>query len=129
MIKSYRTFLDIRRADRPAAEYREPTEQEWDEFQKHFELRKVALGTCGRPYGTPCAHEHACVRCPMLRVDPQQRRLGDRIEEARANGWLGEVQELQISLEAARNKLASLDRLTRNRTPVTLGTPIIPGAY
>ncbi|MEU8033208.1 hypothetical protein AB0C13_32030 [Streptomyces sp. NPDC049099] len=55
--------------------------------------------------------------------------LGDRIEEARVNGWLGEVQELQISLEAARNKLASLDRLTRtrNRTPVPLGMPIIPG--
>jgi hypothetical protein len=73
----------------------------------------------------------------MLRVDPQQRRrleeiirnLGDRIEEARVNGWLGEVQGLQISLEAARNKLASLDRLTRTRkrTPVTLGMPIIPG--
>ncbi|MFC8944097.1 tyrosine-type recombinase/integrase [Streptomyces rochei] len=137
LIRSYRSFLDTRRADRPAAEYREPTEQEWDEFQKHFELRKVELGTCGRPYGTPCAHEHACVRCPMLRVDPQQRRrlqeiirnLGDRIEEARANGWLGEVQGLQISLEAARSKLSSLDRLarTRNRTPVTLGMPIIPG--
>lgn len=96
----------------------------------------MELGTCGRPYGTPCAHEHACVRCPMLRVDPQQRRrleeiirnLGDRIEEARANGWLGEVQGLQISLEAARNKLASLDRLnrTRNRTPVTLEISNIP---
>ncbi|WP_405803404.1 integrase [Streptomyces sp. NBC_00210] len=137
LIKSYRAFLDTRRADRPAAEYREPTEQEWEEFQKHFELRKVELGTCGRPYGTPCQHEHACVRCPVLRVDPQQRRrleeiirnLGDRIQEARVNGWLGEVQGLQISLEAARNKLASLDRLsrTRNRTPVTLGMPIIHG--
>lgn len=73
----------------------------------------------------------------MLRVDPKQRRrleeiihnLGDRIEEARVNGWLGEVQGLQISFEAARAKLASLDRLarTRNRTPVTLGMPIIPG--
>jgi hypothetical protein len=135
LIKSYRAFLDTRRADRPAAEYREPTEQEWHEFQKHFELRKVELGTCGRPYGTPCAHEHACVRCPMLRVDTQQRRrleeiirnLGDRIEEAHVNGWLGEVQGLQISLEAARNKLASLDRLARNRTPVSLGMPIIHG--
>lgn len=47
LIKSYRAFLDTRRAARPAAEYREPTEQEWDEFQKHFELRKVELGTCG----------------------------------------------------------------------------------
>ncbi|MFF8847956.1 hypothetical protein ACF08N_35505 [Streptomyces sp. NPDC015127] len=32
LIKSYQAFLDTRRADRPAAEYREPTEQEWDEF-------------------------------------------------------------------------------------------------
>ncbi|MER5918177.1 hypothetical protein ABT124_50100 [Streptomyces sp. NPDC001982] len=73
----------------------------------------------------------------MLRVDPQQHRrleeiirnLGDRIEEARVNGWLGKVQGLQISLEAARSKLASLDRLsrTRNRTPVIVGMPVIPG--
>ncbi|WP_406116361.1 tyrosine-type recombinase/integrase [Streptomyces sp. NBC_01014] len=137
LIRSYRTYLDTRRANRPAAEYREPTEEEWDEFQKHFELRKVELGTCGRPYGTPCAHEHACIRCPMLRVDPAQRRrleeiirnLTDRIDEARANGWLGEVQGLQVSAEAARNKLATLDRLARNRprASVDLGMPIIPG--
>lgn len=75
----------------------------------------------------------------MLRVDPRQRRrleeiirnLGDRVEEARVNGWPGEVQELQTSLEAARNKLSSLDRLARNRmrnrTSVALGMPIIPG--
>jgi Phage integrase family len=137
LIRSYRAFLDTRRAVRPAAEYREPTEEEWEEFQNHFELRKVELGTCGRPYGTPCAHEHACVRCPMLRVEPTQRRrleeivrnLGERIDEARANGWLGEVQGLQVSLEAGRNKLAALDRLarTRDHAPVALGMPIIPG--
>lgn len=94
LIQSYRAYLDNRRAYRPAAEYREPTEQEWNEFQKHFELRKLELGTCGRPYGTPCQHEHACIRCPMLRVDPRQharlaeiaRNLIDRIAEARANG-------------------------------------------
>ena len=39
---------------------------EWEEFEEHFDKRKVELGTCGRPYGTPCAHEHACIRCPML---------------------------------------------------------------
>jgi hypothetical protein len=27
--------------------------REWQEFQQHFELRKLELGTCGRPYGTP----------------------------------------------------------------------------
>ncbi|CCH32992.1 site-specific integrase [Actinosynnema sp. NPDC047251] len=60
LVRSYRTFLDNRRALRPEAEYREPTEHEWREFQQHFHTRKLELGECGRPYGTPCKHEHAC---------------------------------------------------------------------
>jgi site-specific recombinase XerD len=136
LIRSYRAFLDKRRATRPTEEYREPTEQEWQEFQQHFQLRKVALGTCGRPYGSSCQHEHACLRCAMLRVSPQQRprlteiihNLRERITEAQMNGWLGEVQGLQISLDAAKRKLASLDRsIERNRhtRPTDLGMPII----
>jgi hypothetical protein len=42
------------------------------------------------------------------------------------NGWLGEVQGLQISLDAAKRKLASLDRSTeRNHhtRPTDLGMP------
>jgi hypothetical protein len=136
LIRSYRAFLDKRRAIRPAGEYREPTDQEWQEFHKHFQLRKVALGTCGRPYGASCQHEHACLRCAMLRVSPQQRprlteiihNLRERITEARMNGWLGEVQSLEISLQAAKRKLASLDRsIERNRRtgPTDLGMPTI----
>jgi hypothetical protein len=73
----------------------------------------------------------------MLRVSTTQRsrlaeivrNLGDRIDEANANGWLGEVQGLQVSVDHARRKLVSLDRLARNspQTPVHLGVPIIPG--
>ena len=136
LIRSYRAFLGKRRATRPAEEYREPTDQEWQEFQQHFQLRKVALGTCGRPYGASCQHEHACMRCAMLRVSPQQRprlteiihNLRERVAEARMNGWLGEVQGLQVSLEAAKRKLASLDRsIERNRRtgPTDLGMPAI----
>ena len=118
LIRSYRDFLTQRRALRPPAEYREPTDTEWDEFQQHFQLRKVELGTCGRPYATPCNHEHACIRCPMLRVDPAQRarlveiidNLQARQTEARDKGWIGEVQGLQASLDTAMNKLANLDR-------------------
>src|SRR5262249_52889396 len=118
LIRSYRAFVNSRRALRPAAEYREPTEQEWREVQQHWELRKVDLGDCGRPYGTPCVHEHACIRCAMLRVDPRQKgrlaeiinNLKDRISEAKANGWGGEVQGLQVSLDAAQAKMASLIR-------------------
>jgi site-specific recombinase XerD len=73
LIRTYRAFVDRRRSERPSEEYREPTGEEWIEFQQHFALRKVELGDCGRPYGTPCAHEHSCVRCPMLRVDPRAK--------------------------------------------------------
>ena len=132
LIRSYRAFLDKRRAVRPEAEYREPTDQEWQDFQQHFELRKLELGTCGRPYGSPCQHEHACLRCPSLRVDPRQRarlieiirNLSDRISESRINGWLGEVQGLQTSLDAAKRKLVSLDRTASSRPGATdLGIP------
>lgn len=129
LIRSYRAFLAHRRALRPTAEYREPTNAEWDEFQQHFQLRKVELGTCGRPYATPCNHEHACIRCPMLRVDPAQRtRLAEIIDnlharqnEARDKGWLGEVQGLQTSIEAATTKLNNLDHSRQTR----LGMPTL----
>ncbi len=138
LVRAYRTFLDKRRATRPTEEYREPTDEEWREFQQHFQIRKLELGDCGRPYGTPCKHEHACIRCPMLRIDPRARprliqiihNLAERIEEARSNGWLGEVQGLQTSLEAAKNKLVNIDRTrnTHHSEPTNLGIPTISGA-
>ncbi|MGO9218687.1 MAG: tyrosine-type recombinase/integrase [Streptosporangiaceae bacterium] len=59
-IKSHLAFLARRRALRPGEEYRIPTDQEWQEFLGHFQRRKVSTGTCGRAFGTPCIHEHAC---------------------------------------------------------------------
>jgi len=59
LVRAYRTFLDKRSATRPTEEYREPTDEEWHEFQQHFQIRKREHGACGRPYGTPCKHEHA----------------------------------------------------------------------
>ena len=136
LITNYRAFLDRRRSMRPSDEYREPTEDEWREFQKHFETRKLALGECGRPYGTDCKHEHACIRCPSLRVDPRERprlvaiieNLKERIREAESNRWTGEVNGLKVTHAAAVNKLVGLDK-SQNRVPtgvVDLGiTPII----
>lgn len=69
-IEAHRAFITRRRATRPSEEYRTPSEEEWEEFLGHFERRKVSIGTCGRAFGTPCIHEHACVRCSMLRPDP-----------------------------------------------------------
>jgi hypothetical protein len=72
----------------------------------------------------------------MLRVSPTQRprlieiirNLGDRISEARINGWLGEVQGLEASLTKATEKLVSLDRSqerSRRTGPVNVGMPIV----
>src|SRR5258706_1176531 len=58
VVTHHRAFVARRRAERPSEEYRDLTAGEWDEFLAHFELRKVALGVCGRDYGTPCAHEN-----------------------------------------------------------------------
>ena len=95
VINGHRAFIARRRATRPSEEYRLPTEQEWEEFLGHFERRKVALGDCGRAWGTSCVHEHSCERCPLLRVDPAQRprlaqicdSLTARIGEAEREGW------------------------------------------
>jgi len=128
-IKAHLAFLARRRALRPSEEYRTPSDQEWTEFLGHFERRKVSTGACGRAFATPCIHEHACIRCPMLWPDPAQRdRLIDirdnliaRVTEAQREGWLGEVEGLQLSLAGAQDKLAQIDR--RATTTVDLGLP------
>jgi integrase len=131
VIKHHRAFIARRRALRPSQEYRELTAQEWDEFLAHFELRKVALGICARDYGTPCQHEHACVRCPLLRPDPAQRprleeiraNLEGRLTEAREQGWLGEVAAIEASLAAADQKLEAMQALAASPTGTHLGMP------
>jgi integrase len=44
VIDHHRAFISRRRTTRPSVEYREPTDDEWDEFLGHFERRKVELG-------------------------------------------------------------------------------------
>ncbi|WP_243983196.1 site-specific integrase [Streptomyces sp. NEAU-YJ-81] len=130
-IEAHRAFISRRRALRPAEEYRTPTDTEWEDFLGHFERRKLSVGTCARAYGTACIHEHACVRCSLLRPDPSQRaRLAEirdnliaRIAEAETEGWLGEVEGLQVSLAGAEEKLRQLDRGHGQHTAVDLGIP------
>jgi hypothetical protein len=71
----------------------------------------------------------------MLQVDPRQRarlveivrNLQDRIAEAKAHGWLGEVEGLKVSLDVGAAKLAALDRTARRREgAVHLGLPALP---
>ena len=130
-IEAHRGFIARRRLARPSEEYRTPTEQEWDEFLAHFEKRKLSTGTCARAFGTPCIHEHACIRCPMLRPDPGQHtrfeeirdNLLARIAEAEREGWHGETEGLQISLTGVRDKLS---QITATPHPVSLGMPRLP---
>jgi hypothetical protein len=134
-INGHRAFIARRRGLRPSEEYRQPSDAEWDEFLGHFERRRVALGDCGRAYGTSCIHEHSCVRCPLLRVDPSQRQrlidirdnLTARIAEAEREGWLGEAEGLRVSLAAAKDKLSQADITVQRRTiAIELGMPNFP---
>jgi integrase len=135
VINGHRAFITRRRATRPGEEYRTPSDEEWEEFLGHFERRKVALGECGRAYSSPCIHEHSCIRCPLLRVEPGQRQrlaeirdnLTARIAEALREGWLGEAEGLKVSLAAAEAKLVQVDGLVaRRREAVSLGMPAFP---
>ncbi len=104
------------------------TTDEWHEFEQHFLLRKVALGDCHRPYGTPCVHEHACTRCPFLKIDPAQAgRLEEmtvnaeaRLHEARQRVWLGEVAALEEGLKHLRQRTQEVHRLMVTAVPLPL---------
>ena len=130
-IQAHLGFLARRRSLRPSDEYRIPTDEEWQQFLGHFEQRKVSIGTCARAFSTPCIHEHACVRCPMLWPEPTQRgriaeirdNLTARIAEAEREGWHGEVEGLQVSLAGAKDKLAQLDQRTNHITFIELAAP------
>lgn len=131
-INGHRAFIARRRELRPSEEYRSPTDAEWEEFLGHFERRRLALGDCGRAWGSACIHEHACTRCSLLRVDPAQKpRLEDirgnllaRIAEAEREGWTGEAEGLKVSLAGANSKLAQIElTLARRAETVSLGIP------
>ncbi|MEU8702922.1 site-specific integrase [Streptomyces sp. NPDC048680] len=132
VIEAHRAFIARRRSLRPTEEYRAVTPEEWQEFLGHFERRKLSLGDCGRAYGTDCAHEHACVRCPVLIVNFDEKarlveireNLEARIAEAEREGWLGDVEGLTTSLTAAKEKIGQIEaRQKRKDSPVLLGIP------
>jgi hypothetical protein len=134
LVRHYALFLEERRRRRPAEEYRPATDAEWAEFEEHFDKRKVELGTCGRPYCTPCAHEHACVRCPMLHIDPKMLPRLDELESdlitrrgrAQAEGWLGELEGIDLTLAFLNQKREQAQR--RRHPGVFLGLPTGPRA-
>jgi hypothetical protein len=57
--------------------------------------------------------------------------LKNRIQEARLNGWVGEIQGLQVSLDAAAKKVVSLDRMRarEDSRSVNFGMPVISNSH
>lgn len=110
IVRHYQAFLHQRRARRPAEEYSSITDSEWQEFEEHFDRRKVELGSCARPYGTGCQHEHACLRCPMLAINPAILPRLEEIEDdllarrarAQQEAWLGEVEGIDLTVTCLR---------------------------
>ncbi|MCK8476470.1 tyrosine-type recombinase/integrase [Microbacterium aurugineum] len=134
VIRAHNNFIAHRRASSPQPEQREITDEEWNEFQQHFVERKLSLGTCGRAWGASCEHEHACVRCSLLRPDPAalerfieiRDNISERIEEAREKGWLGEVEGLEVTLFAAEDKIRRMTQLAAEPSgPTQLGMPSV----
>lgn len=80
----------------------------------------------------PESHEHACVRCPVLIVGPDERpcleeireNLHARIAEAKREGWLGDVEQLTVNLTATHDKISQIDASERRKSsPVFVGKP------
>jgi integrase len=117
LVAAHDALIERRRQLRPDGEMRPATGEEWVDFEQHFLLRKIALGSCHRPYGTPCVHEHACTRCRFLKVDPAQlgrieemtSNAEDRLVEAREKVWLGEVVALEETLTHLRRRRAEAE--------------------
>jgi hypothetical protein len=69
---------------------------------------------------------HACVRCPMLHLDPgmlpRMQQLQDdlvaRRRRAVDEGWLGEVDGIDLTLRLLREKQAGAAKLTRRTVEV-----------
>ena len=59
----------------------------------------------------------------MPRLEEIHASLGNRLQEAKEQGWLGEVAAIETTLAAAAQKLAAMRDLATRRTSVHLGMP------
>jgi hypothetical protein len=59
----------------------------------------------------------------MPRLEAIHANLGDRLQEAREQGWLGEVAAIETTMAAAAQKLEAICDLTTRRTSIHLGMP------
>ena len=122
-IEAHRAFIARRRApDRPGEEYRTPTDEEWDAFLAHFEKRKVSVGTCAEHSARPAfTSTHVSDVRSCGRTRPNEPRLEEIRDNSRpasskpnVEGWLGEVEGLQVSLHRRQRQT----RPDRRHTPL-----------
>jgi hypothetical protein len=59
----------------------------------------------------------------MPRLEEIHANLGDRLQEAREQGWLGEVAAIETTLAAAAQKLAAMRAVATQGTKTHLGMP------
>jgi hypothetical protein len=109
-----------------------PSNEEWDEFLGHFELRRLALGDCGGAYGSSCIRERG-IRCSVHWPDPAQR---DRVTESattspsasatpNAKAGPAKSKDSKSSLPGVEDKLAQMERRTPDQNTVHLGIPTL----
>ena len=130
VVRHYQAFLDRCRQARPADEYREVTRLEWLGFEEHFDQLKVELGGCARPYGTACQHEHDLPEMSPDQHQPEdaaparrdRRRPPGPQERTAHEGWLGEIEGIDLALAFLRQKRDQARRLARI-APTGLGMP------
>jgi len=84
-IEAHRAFITRRRQARPSEEYRTRPRRNGTSSLPTSKNASCRSGICARAFGTPCIHEHACIRCSLLRPDPAQRTpaRGDPRQSAR----------------------------------------------
>ncbi|MER7048417.1 hypothetical protein [Streptomyces jumonjinensis] len=59
----------------------------------------------------------------MPRLEEIRANLVDRFQEAKEQGWLGEVAAIEASLAAAEQKLTAMRDVSARHTAVHLGMP------
>ena len=64
----------------------------------------------------------------MPRLEEIHANLGDRLQEAKEQGWLGEVAAIETTLAAAAQKLEAMRDPTARNATVHLGMPVTHGA-
>lgn len=108
-VQAHLSFLARRRALRTTEEYRVPTGR-MGRVPRPLRTWEVSTGTCGRAFGTLHPRVRLLIRCRVLWPDPVQRErlakirdnLTTHIAEAERQGWLGEIEGLQVSLAGAK---------------------------